>query len=297
MVQQLGGLLRTMRPKQWTKNGFIFIPLLFDRQLTDINAVLMTLAGFVFLCMMSSTVYIMNDLADIEEDRQHPTKKNRPLPAGVLSPTLATGAVVVLPLVTLPLSFLISPWLTAVLAGYLVLQIAYTFQLKHMVLLDVMTIAAGFVLRVAAGQTTLPTQVERFSPWLYLFTTMLALYLGFAKRRQELILLEGKAGSTRKILEEYNLKLLDEMMVIVTATTILTYALYTFSAEGLPENNSMMLTIPFVVYGIFRYMWLIHVKGELAPPDEVLLKDRPLQIAVVLWGIAVIVILYVVAPL
>ena len=166
-------------------------------------------------------------------------------------------------------------------------------MLKHVVLIDAMAIAAGFLLRVAAGAELVDAQ--RFSPWLYIFTAMLALFLGFAKRRQELVLLESGANNHRAILDHYNLKLLDEIILIVTATTVLTYALYTFSAEGLPPNHSMMLTTPFVLYGIFRYLYLIHVRGEMDAPDEVILKDRPLQIAVILWGIAVILVLYIFA--
>jgi len=289
-VRQVRGLLLTMRPKQWTKNGFVFVALLFDRKVLDIDYLLATLAGFGLLCLISSAVYLFNDLADIEADRLHPKKRNRPLPSGQLSKGLALGAAVFFPLVAIPLALMLKPMFAAVLTGYLVLQIAYTFRLKHIVLIDVMAIAAGFVLRVGSGVALV--DVERFSPWLYIFTTMLALFLGFAKRRQELVLMNGQKG-TRAILEQYNIRLLDEMLVIVTGTTILTYALYTFSAEGLPDNHLMMLSIPFVIYGIFRYLWLIHVKEETDPPDEVLLKDRPMQLTVALFGISVFLVLYI----
>ncbi len=300
VFKQIAGLVRSVRPKQWLKNGFIFIPLVFDRKLPlpfgdyqeNLHYFLVTLGGFVLLCLITGSVYLINDLVDIEADRAHPTKRNRPLPSGQLSKGLAIAVSVALPLISLPLAYTLGPRFAAILGSYLVLQIAYSFWLKHIVLLDVLTIAAGFLLRVGAGVIVL-VDVTRFSPWMYLFTTTLALFLGFAKRRQELVLLEEGANNHRAILDHYNIRLLDEIIVIVTATTLLTYALYTFSAEGLPANHTMMLTNPFVLYGILRYLYLIHVKGEVIAPDEVVLKDRPLQATVILWGITVILVLYV----
>jgi 4-hydroxybenzoate polyprenyltransferase len=290
-VTQFVALLRTMRPKQWVKNGFIFVPLVFDRKLFDVPYALATLAGFGLLCLVTSAVYLINDLVDIEADRAHPAKRNRPLPSGQLSKGLATGAAIALPVIALPLAYLLEPVFAAILAAYLIIQIAYSFWLKQIVLIDVMTIASGFLLRVAGG-VALVAPVMRFSPWLYIFTTMLALFMGFGKRRQELTLLQENANNHRAILDEYTIALLDEMIMIVTTATILTYALYTFSAEGLPENHAMMLTIPFVMYGIFRYLYLIHVRGEGGAPDEIALRDRPIQATVVLWGIMVVLVLY-----
>jgi 4-hydroxybenzoate polyprenyltransferase len=287
---QLKGLIRTLRPKQWPKNGFIFIALIFDRKLLNPTYFLPTLAGFGLLCMVSSTVYLINDLVDIEADRAHPDKRRRPLPSGQLSKGVAIAAAVILPLASLPLAFLLRPAFALVLLGYLVLQIAYSFWLKHMVLIDVMVIATGFVLRVVAGVVLV--DVTRFSPWLYLFTTMLSLFLGFGKRRQEILLMEENANNYRAILDHYTVALLDEMIMIVTAMTLLTYSLYTFSAEGLPANHAMMLTIPFLVYGIFRYLYLIHVKGEGGAPDEVFLTDKPLLATVTLFFLTIFVILY-----
>ncbi len=291
-MPQLIGLLRTMRPKQWLKNGFLFVPLVFDRKLDDLNYVLATIAGFVLMSLASSTIYLINDLADIEADRAHPTKRKRPLASGQLSKSVAIGAAIVIPLAVLPLAYLLDGNFTGILVIYLLTQVAYTFRLKHIVLIDVLTLASAYSLRVFAG-IELIEPVVRFSPWLHLFTGMLALFLGFGKRRQELVLLEDQANITRAILAQYSVALLDEMIVIVTAMTVLTYSLYTFSAEGLPENHSMMLTIPFVLYGIFRYLYLIHVKGEGGAPDEVILRDRPLQATVLLFGLAVIFVLYV----
>jgi 4-hydroxybenzoate polyprenyltransferase len=279
-----------MRPAQWTKNGFIFVPLVFDEKLFQIEPLTRTLIGFVMLCLISGAVYLINDLVDIEKDRQHPTKRNRPLASGQLSKSVATAAAILIPAVVLPLSFLLDPAFGLILTGYLVLQIAYSFWLKNMVIIDVLVIAAGFVLRVAAGVPLV--HAERFSPWLYLFTTLLALFLALGKRRQEIALLKSQASNTRAVLDHYSLPFVDEMMAVVTAGTLMTYALYTFSAPNLPENHTMMLTIPFVIYGIFRYLYVIHIQGNGGAPDEVLLTDRPLQVSVVVFGLAVVVILY-----
>jgi len=286
----IASLLKTMRPKQWVKNVFIFAALTFDVKLFNVYYLTQTIAGFVLLCLISGTVYIINDLADIEKDRQHPKKRNRPLASGALSTRVALAAGVLVALFALPLGFLLNPVFGAILAGYLLLQIAYSFWLKNVVIIDVMLIAAGFLLRVAAGVPLV--EAERFSPWLYICMTLLALLIGFGKRRHELVLLQENANMHRQSLEEYNLSLLDHAISIVTASTLLAYALYTFSAPNLPPNHTMMLTIPFVLYGIFRYLYLIHVKGMGGTPEEIALSDRPLQAAFVLWGLSVIVVMY-----
>ena len=282
-----------MRPKQWTKQVFVFAALVFDRKLTHPTAFLSTVVAAIAFCLVSGAVYLINDLVDIENDRQHPKKRRRPLAAGRLPVRVAQSAIVVIVLVCVPVSFLLRPLFATVAIVYLLLQIGYSFWLKHIVIVDVLTIAAGFVLRVAGGAALV--EAERFSPWLYVCTVLLALFLGFSKRRGELVALQENANSHRAILEEYSLPLLDEMISVVTATTVLAYALYTFDPGNphLPENNTMMLTIPFVLYSIFRYLYLIHQKGETAPPDEVLLKDRPLQLAMGLWAVMVLVLLYV----
>ncbi len=281
-----------MRPRQWSKNAFVFVALLFDRKLFDLPSVINTLIAFVLLCMMSSAVYLMNDLADIDSDRQHPTKKDRPLPSGRLSPSVAAVAAVVLAVVSLIAGYFVTPVLAVILALYLGIQMLYTFRLKHVVLLDVMAIAAGFVLRIAAGVAVI--DVERFSPWLYVFGGFLALFMALGKRRHEIVLLGETAGDHRAILEDYTVELIDILLVIVTTSALAAYSLYTFLAEGLPENHVMMLTIPFVLYGIFRYLYLIHVRGEGGAPEEILLRDRPLQVTLVLYGAMVAVALYAV---
>ena len=279
-----------MRPRQWTKNGFVFVALLFDAILTW-QRVGNTLLAFVLMCLMSSAVYIMNDLSDIESDRQHPKKRLRPLPAGTLNPTVALVAAIVFALGSLIVGYLLSPALGLVLLAYLIVQAAYTFKLKHIVLLDVGLVSVGFVLRIAAGSTAI--EVQRFSPWLYIFGGFLALFMILGKRRHELVLLGEGAGSHRAVLEEYSVELIDRMIGIVTTSAILSYTLYTFLAEGLPENKSMMLTIPFVMYGVFRYMYLIHIRKEGGAPEEILLRDRAMQICLLIYLVIVVLVLYV----
>ena len=286
------GIIKSLRPKQWTKNGAIFVALIFDIKLFQIEPLLKTLLGFILLCFIAGTVYLINDLADVEKDRLHPTKRNRPFAAGQVSLRAGITTAIIIPLICLPLSYWLNTYFGLIATSYLFLQIAYTFILKNMVIVDVLTIAAGFVLRVAAGVVLV--EAERFSPWLYVFTVLLALFLGLGKRRTELTLLKNHAGTTRAILNEYNLPFLDEMMGVVTAGTVMTYAFYTFSAPNLPDNHLMMLTIPFVIYGIFRYLYVIHVQGKHQAPDEILLSDYPLLISILFFGLTVVTILYVV---
>jgi 4-hydroxybenzoate polyprenyltransferase len=289
-MNQLTALLKTMRPKQWVKNGFIFAALVFDVKFFDLTYLWYSVLGFVLFSLVSGVVYTMNDLVDIEKDRAHPKKRYRPLPAGDLSPRVAQVAVAVIAVGALLLAAWLSNGFALILGGYLLLQIGYSFVLKNVVLLDVMTIAAGFVLRVAAGVPLV--EAERFSPWLYICTTLLALFLALGKRRGELVLLGEEAGNHRESLNHYTIPLLDQLISLVTSSTIVAYALYTFSAPNLPANHAMMLTIPFVIYGLFRYLYLVHAKGITLAPDEVLLTDHPLQIDIVIWGVAAAGILY-----
>jgi 4-hydroxybenzoate polyprenyltransferase len=285
-------LLTAMRPKQWTKNVFVFGALVFDAKMIEPTYLVRTLIGFFIFCLVSGVVYLINDLTDVEKDRQHPKKRHRPLAAGRLSVRVAQLAIAVIVLISVPLAVFIEPLFAVIVSAYLLLQVAYSYLLKNVVIVDVLTIAAGFVLRVAGGAALV--QADRFSPWLYVCTVLLALFLGLSKRRGELVLLQENANSHRAILEEYSIPMLDEMISVVTATTVLAYALYTFDPGNphLPENHAMMLTIPFVLYGIFRYLYLTHQKGETAPPDEVLLKDRPLQFTIGLWGVTALGLLY-----
>jgi 4-hydroxybenzoate polyprenyltransferase len=283
-------LLKTMRPRQWVKNGLLFIPIVFDRQLTNWPALARTIFGFILFCLLSSVVYIINDLVDLEADRVHPLKKLRPLPSGVLKIRTAKVAGIVLTVVIFIPATLLSLEFALIGLTYLVLNLAYSAWLKHAPILDVMILASFYVLRVAAGVSLIT--VHRFSPWLYVFTTFLALYLGIGKRRAELNLLAEEANTHRKSLGEYTLPLLDQLILIVSSSSIITYSLYTFSAPNLPANDVMMLTIPFVIYGIFRYLYLLQVKHYGGEPEEVLLTDRPLQASIVLWMLSVLVIFY-----
>jgi 4-hydroxybenzoate polyprenyltransferase len=240
--------------------------------------------------MASSTIYLINDIADIEEDKLHPKKKMRPLASGRLSVQVAAIAALLLALISIATSFLLSSGFGSILFLYLVINLFYSFWLKHIPIIDVMLVASGFVLRVGAGVTLIT--VERFSPWLYVCTTLLALFMSLGKRRAEISLLADKANSHRRVLDGYSIALLDQLIGIVSATTIMAYSLYTFSAENLPANHLMMLTIPFVLYGIFRYLYLIQIKGAGGAPDELILSDYPLMATFLLWGLLSILIMY-----
>ena len=284
-------ILKAMRPRQWTKNAFIFAALVFDRKLLNLHAFLQTLAAFVLFCLLSSSVYLINDILDRESDRAHPIKKNRPIASGNLPVGLALATGIFLLLVSLTGAFLLSHGFFFISLVYFTLNLIYSIWLKLIPIIDVLVIASCFVLRVAAGVSVI--EVQRFSPWLYVVTTLLALYLGFGKRRAELaVLVNDSPQSHRKVLSGYSIQFIDQLITVVSATTIISYSLYTFSAPNLPENHSMMLTIPFVLYGIFRYLFLINKHNAGGEPEEILLKDRPIQLTVLLWGVAVMVIFY-----
>jgi len=284
-------ILKAMRPRQWTKNVFIFAALVFDRKLLNQKAFLDTLEAFLLFCLLASSVYIINDVLDLESDRNHPVKKNRPIASGKLSISTALVTAVILLLISLTGAYFLSKIFFTICAGYFLLNILYSRWLKHLAIIDVLVIAACFVLRVAAGVSVI--DVQRFSPWLYVVTTLLALYLGFGKRRAELsVLVNDNPQSHRKVLSGYSIALVDQYITVVSASTIIAYSLYTFSGTNLPDNHAMMLTIPFVLYGILRYLYLIQIRNEGGEPEEILLKDRPIQVTVLLWAITVMVIFY-----
>ena len=291
-MRALYGLFRTMRPRQWTKNAIVYAGLVFDGQLLNLDPFLRVTATFFLLCLISSSIYIINDLVDVERDRLHPKKQFRPIASGQVPVNLAVAASVILPIVTVLLALALHVWLAVIIVMYLFLHIAYAFRLKHIVIIDVLAITAGYVLRVAAGVVVI--HVANFSPWLYASTAFLALFLAIGKRRQELLLLAEKAGTIRVTFEHYNLQLLDDMLRMVMNGILITYTLYTIETDSplLAGNKLALLTVPFVLYGIFRYLYLMHVKGEGAAPDEVLLKDRPLQAAILLWGLTFVAIIY-----
>ena len=279
-----------MRPKQWVKNVLIFAAVAFDRKLGVPSAVIATIEGAVLFSLLASSIYLINDLSDIEADRQHPKKKHRPITSGALPIWLAWTAAVVLLAVVFPLAYLLSPQFAILCGIYFVLNLSYSFWLKHIPIIDVLGLASFYVIRVAAG--VLIIEVERFSPWLYVAMIFVALFMGIGKRRAELIAAEKSGQNSRKVLESYTRSYLDQLISIVLTVTIVTYSLYTFSAPNLPENHVTMLTIPFVIYGVFRYLHLMEVQGRGEAPEEIVLSDRPFQINMVLWGISILTIFY-----
>jgi len=279
-----------MRPKQWVKSLFIFTALVFDRKLLDQSAFLHTLTGAILFSLIASAVYIINDIADLETDQNHPKKKQRPIASGKLPISAAWAAGIGLILVSLPLAYKLSPAFFGICAVYLTLNLFYSSWLKHVPLIDVLVLASFYILRVTAGVTLI--EVKRFSPWLYVVTSLFALFIGLGKRRAELVLQIDNSNESRPALDGYSIGLLDQLINIVSGTTIMAYSLYTFSAPNLPENHSMMLTIPFVLYGIFRYLYLIQV-GKGGAPEDIALTDRPLQGAILLWSFTILMIFYI----
>jgi len=286
----LKAIIKELRIHQWIKNIFVLIPLVFDRQLFLVEPLTRTIIGFLLFCFVSSSVYLINDVMDVEADRLHPKKKNRPIASGELPIPLAITIATILVIGSFVGAYFLSIAFLIILALYFFINLAYSMKLKHIPLLDVFIIAAGFVLRVGAGVSII--EVERFSPWLYAVTTVFALFFALGKRRGELATIQNSNNNQRKVLDGYTIPMLDQFITIISATTIISYSLYTFSAPNLPDNHSMMLTIPFAIYGIFRYLYLIQVKNEGGAPDELVLSDRPLQITFLLFAISVIIIFY-----
>lgn len=285
-------LIETLRPRQWTKNLVIFAGLLFDGQFLQLTPFLRVLAATLLFCLVSGVTYTINDLLDVEADKLHPQKRNRPIASGRLSKKVAIGVIIFLSIFSLVGGYLLSPSLVLIFVAYTLLILAYSLWLKKVMILDVLVIAAGFVLRVLAGLSII--QVAYFSPWLFVLTTLLAMYLAFGKRLAELKLLETNAVSHRKTLDGYTISLLNQYTMVILTAILITYTFYTFSAHPGQSNYVMMLTIPFVVYGIFRYLYLIQSDLITSSPEEVLLKDRPLQVAIFLWGLSVLLIIYIV---
>jgi 4-hydroxybenzoate polyprenyltransferase len=285
-------VLRSMRPGQWVKNVLVFAPLVFALRVHDATAVLRAFGAFLLFSLASGAVYLVNDLLDRAKDREHPVKRRRPIASGELPPAAALVAAGLAAAGALGLSLLAGGRLALVLGAYLLINVAYSRRLKHVVILDVMTIAAGFVLRVLAGGIAIGVAT---STWLLLCTSLLALFLGFGKRRHELVLLEVNAASHRPILSEYSPYFLDQMIAVVTTSTLVSYALYTMDPAVHQKLGTpyLPLTIPFVLYGIFRYLYLVHQREEGGDPTQVLLADRPLLVNVLLWVGTVFGILYV----
>ncbi len=283
-------IIESLRPRQWIKNGFIFAGLIFDGQLNQLQPFLRVMAATIVFCLVSGVTYTINDLLDLKSDQLHPTKKNRPIASGRLSKQSAIILIIVLGLAAITGAYLLSPYFALLCVVYTLLMLAYSKWLKKVIIIDVMIIAIGFVLRVIAG--LLVIRVRYFSPWLLVLTTLLALYLGFGKRLSELNLLENNAGAHRKVLNGYTVSLLNQYLVVILSGILITYSMYTFNAHPDLSNHWMMLTIPLVLYGIFRYMHLIQSGTKAAAPEDVLLGDRPLQAAILLWGLLVVALIY-----
>lgn len=283
-VSLLAALLKAVRPKQATKNLFVYAALVFSGKLFDAALFGKTTLAFLLFTAAAGSVYLLNDIKDVEQDRQHPKKCKRPIASGALPIPVAWAAMVALAVGSLAASVALRPAFGLVIAAYLALQIGYCYSLKHIVLLDVFTVAAGFLLRAIAGGLAIHVPL---SQWLLLCTLQLALFLGFGKRRQELVLLGGSAEKHRAILDEYSLPFLDQMIMIVSAVTIVCYSVYSIESETAKAHPHLWLTVPFVIYGVCRYLYLVYQKGWGGAPDEVLLKDRALQISIALWFVTV----------
>ncbi len=280
-----------MRLQQWIKNLFIFAALIFSANLFNLRDLIYTVLGFLFFSLSASGVYIINDIADLEKDKLHPLKSRRPLPSGRISKSLALVASVLLLLIGLIGSFYLSPNFAVIIILYVIINLIYSFKVKEIVILDVMTISAGFVLRVVSGAVLINVPT---SEWLIICTVLLSLFLGFSKRRHELILLENHAISHRSVLQDYSPIFLDQMISIVTATTVMSFALYTISEETVRKfgTTHLIYTVPFVLYGIFRYLYLVHKKEEGGNPAKLALTDLPLLVNIILWFICVTLIIY-----
>jgi len=284
-------LFQLFRIRQWSKNLFIIAPLVFSKRLFECQAFMEVFWGFILFSIASSSIYIFNDIKDLENDRQHPQKKHRPIAAGKISVPFAMCLSIFLGISSLTVSFYVKTIFGWIVLIYIIINILYSLTLKHIVILDVMTIASGFVLRVVAGAEI----VEIYpSNWLIICTILLSLFIGFSKRRHELVLLSTNANNHRTVLKDYSSYFIDQMIAVVTAATVMSYMLYTVSSETVKffGTRHLIWTIPFVLYGIFRYLFLIHQKKEGGDPTEVVLKDIPILLNILCWIIACIIIIY-----
>ncbi|OHB46878.1 MAG: phosphoribose diphosphate--decaprenyl-phosphate phosphoribosyltransferase [Planctomycetes bacterium GWF2_39_10] len=282
----------SMRPEQWIKNFFVFTALLFSKNLLNLSKDIDALVGFIIFCMITGCSYIINDLVDLEKDKLHPTKSQRPIASGRLNKTTAIKITTIICLVSLSFAFYIKSFFGIIVLTYFLLNIGYSIYLKNIVIIDVVTIASGFVLRVLGGAVIISVTS---SQWLILCTILLSLFLGFSKRRHELVLLEDNATGHRKVLEHYSPYFLDQMISVVTASTVICYALYTMSKDTIEKlgTSKLIYTIPFVLYGIFRYLYLVHQKEKGGSPTEIVFTDKPMIVNIILWVIASTVFIYI----
>jgi len=284
-------LLEAMRPKQWTKNVFLFGGIVFSRNISQPALLARSVAGFVVFCVLSGFVYVLNDITDIEKDKRHPRKRNRAIASGRLSPGFALGCASVLAGAAVIVSFGLSSGFGLVSVVYLLVMVAYSFRLKNVVILDILAISAGFVIRALAGAIVIGVE---FSSWLIACTIFLSLFLAIAKRRHELVTLGDDAIAHRFILQEYTPRLLDQMISVVTAATIMAYTLYTMSPETVRKFGTryLYITVPFVLYGLLRYLYLVYKRELGGNPTQILLEDKPLIVDILLWAVCIMIIVY-----
>jgi 4-hydroxybenzoate polyprenyltransferase len=277
-----------MRPAQWVKNGLVFAGLVFGGRLFDSSALAAAILAFVIFCLLSSGFYLINDVRDVTADRSHPIKRLRPVAAGELSSTFALAAGISLVTAALLASTALGPSFALVATAYAALMCAYNLGLKHLAIIDALAIATGFVLRAVAGAIAVDVTI---SPWLLVCTLLLALLIAFGKRRYELVALE-RASEHRRNLEVYSERLLDQVVAVTAAGTLIAYAIYTFDSEAAPVDHRFMVTLPIVIYGVFRYLYLLYHQGQGGAPESMLLSDRALLGAVALWGLVSAVLFY-----
>lgn len=288
----LSAIFLSMRPRQWTKNFLVFAALIFSKNLTHLPSVLRSLAAFFVFCFLSGAVYIINDLVDKEQDQRHPTKRNRPIASGRVPTGVAVGVALFSVLVALGAGFFLDWRFFIIGLVYFLVQLAYSLRLKQVVVLDVLIVALGFALRAVSGTYVVHV---RISPWLFICTILLALFVALAKRRHELMFLEGGGISHRSVLGKYTETLLDQMIAVATASTVVAYCLYTVAPETIEKfgTNKLYLTFPFVLYAIYRYLYLVYRKDMGGAPEKVFLSDLPLLVDIFLWLVVVVAILYV----
>lgn len=291
----MSAFILSLRPRQWTKNLLVFAGVAFAQRIFHVPDLLRATVAFVIFCVVSGVIYIINDVFDRDADRNHPAKRHRPIASGRLSTSAAIAGAMLIGLPGLATAWLLSIPFAITVVAYMLLMILYSTWLKHIVIIDVFAIAAGFVLRAVAGALVIHVEI---SSWLLVCTILLSLFLGLSKRRSELVILEGEAMGHRRILKEYTPSMLDQMISVVTSSTVVAYALYTLSPDTVAKFNThgLSLTIPFVIYGIFRYLYLVHRHDLGDSPDKLLVEDKPLLIAVALWALAAAVVIYIAGP-
>lgn len=290
-MKTFSALLLSIRPRQWTKNLLVFAALIFSRNLFEVDQTLRVIAAFILFSSGSGTIYILNDLIDIKQDRLHPLKSLRPIASGALPTGVAIFSMAVIGILTMAGAWFLGLPFFIITTAYLLMQVWYCLGLKHVVIVDVFVLAFGFVFRVIAGGVVIGVEI---SPWLLICTILLSLFLALNKRRHELVTLEASAVSHRRVLEHYSPYLLDQMISVVTASTVVAYALYTMSEQTIEKfgTSNLVLTLPFVLYGIFRYLYLVHQKKEGGSPELTLLTDLPLLADIFLWALVSVIIVY-----